>query len=99
MWESKNTKKHYIKKKSTFLDTTKRTLEQFYDEKERLEKYIPFIANKKICDFGCGAGGFLKHAHKYAEHVQGVEIEEELNVALNKSGIKCHNDINQIKEI
>tara|TARA_Y100000589_G_scaffold331102_2_gene383283 strand:+ start:1985 stop:2881 length:897 start_codon:yes stop_codon:yes gene_type:complete len=88
----------YKKKKVPLLDTTKRTLEQYFDEKRRFERYIPFIANKKICDFGCGAGGFLKQSLKYAEHVQGIEIEEELNVALNKSGIECYNDINQIKE-
>jgi 2-polyprenyl-3-methyl-5-hydroxy-6-metoxy-1,4-benzoquinol methylase len=53
----------------------KSTLE---DDQRRFGEYRQLISNKKVLDFGCGNGGFLKLAKENAASVQGLDLEEAL---------------------
>jgi len=45
------------------------------DDERRFKMLKNNIINKKVLDFGCGAGGFLVNAKKVADKVVGVELE------------------------
>ena len=36
-----------------------------WDDQRRLEMLKPMLTDKKLLDFGCGAGGFLKKAQQF----------------------------------
>lgn len=46
-----------------------------HDDDRRSRSLAGLLTNKRILDFGCGAGGFLLKASKVAESVEGVEPE------------------------
>ena len=47
------------------------------------------ILNKVVCDFGCGAGGYLMEAAEIASEVYGIELEYVMRNSLNGGGVKC----------
>jgi 2-polyprenyl-3-methyl-5-hydroxy-6-metoxy-1,4-benzoquinol methylase len=49
-----------------------------WDDQRRLEMLKSMISNKKLLDFGCGAGGFLNKAQHLAYTVAGIEIERRV---------------------
>jgi len=60
-----------------------------YEEKRRYELFKKFINNKKVCDFGCNFGKFLKLIKSKAKNVCGVEINKQAyNYLKNKFIIK-----------
>lgn len=50
------------------------------DDQRRYDMLKPAIVNRKLLDFGCGAGGFLLKAQALASSVAGVELEERVHV-------------------
>lgn len=48
------------------------------DDQRRFEMLKVALANKKVLDFGCGAGGFLVKAQALAAHVAGIELEQRV---------------------
>lgn len=46
-----------------------------WDDQRRFDMLKPMLPNKKLLDFGCGAGGFLSKAQHLAESVVGIELE------------------------
>jgi 2-polyprenyl-3-methyl-5-hydroxy-6-metoxy-1,4-benzoquinol methylase len=46
-----------------------------WDDQRRFESLVSIITNKKVLDFGCGAGGFLTKAKTLAAKAEGVELE------------------------
>lgn len=48
------------------------------DDMRRYKLLKNYISNKKIIDFGCGAGGFLKLISKVAKDANGVELEQAM---------------------
>ena len=46
-----------------------------WDDQRRYDMLAPMLPNKKVLDFGCGAGGFLSKAQHLAESVAGIELE------------------------
>ena len=63
------------------------------DLERRLAEYKQFYSDSIICDFGCGAGDFIRHASKYANEVAAVELQDVHFKSLNKDGIPCTKDI------
>ena len=59
------------------------------DSTRRFDAFNQFIAGKRVCDFGCGAGSFLKKAKAIASHVLGVELQTDYRDQLNSFGIAC----------
>lgn len=49
-----------------------------WDDTRRLEMLKALLPNKKLLDFGCGAGGFLKKAQHIAGKIAGIELEQRV---------------------
>lgn len=49
--------------------------ETMYDDLRRFKFTRERILNKTVCDFGCGAGGYLLYAQTVASEVYGIELE------------------------
>ena len=54
------------------------------DDKRRVLQHNKFLKNKKILDFGCGWGGFLKKTVK-AKSLTGVELRKECIFYIKKN--------------
>jgi len=48
------------------------------DDRRRFEALRDEIANRKLLDFGCGAGGFLRLAAEFAASASGIEPERRV---------------------
>ena len=72
--------------------------EDFLDTERRYKKYRQFIANKKICDYGCGEGNFLRISESLANSLYGIEIQKNFNTAINNDGIKCFKKLEELSE-
>ncbi|MBF0421577.1 MAG: class I SAM-dependent methyltransferase [Magnetococcales bacterium] len=46
-----------------------------WDDQRRFEMIQAMLPNKRLLDFGCGAGGFLQKARTLAADVTGIELE------------------------
>lgn len=73
-----------------------RDYEDITDSERRYNSYRQFITAKDVCDFGCGAGSFLKRAQSIAKSICGVELQKNYADELNNSGINCHESIQNI---
>jgi len=49
-----------------------------WDDQRRFDSLKSFLPNKKVLDFGCGAGGFLNKAQQLAGSVDGIELEQRV---------------------
>ena len=47
------------------------------DDQRRFEMLSSILENKKLLDFGCGAGGFLNKAQTLAAFAAGIESEQK----------------------
>jgi 2-polyprenyl-3-methyl-5-hydroxy-6-metoxy-1,4-benzoquinol methylase len=75
-----------------------RDYEDITDSDRRYNSYRQFITAKDICDFGCGAGTFLKRAQSIAMNVYGVELQKNYADELNNMGINCYESIQNITQ-
>jgi SAM-dependent methyltransferase len=69
--------------------------EQRWNEKriERLRQHLPDASRRKILDFGCGVGGFLRRADRYFGSVVGFDLSPfQVDRHLN-DGFSCVNRI------
>jgi len=69
------------------------------DDKRRFLQFKSLLSNKKVLDFGCGWGGFLKFIHN-AKLLTGVELREECIFFIKKNikKILIKNNPNNIKD-
>lgn len=72
--------------------------EDIVDSERRYNSYRQFITAKDICDFGCGAGSFLKHAQSVSKSACGVELQKNFADELNEMGINCYQSIQNITQ-
>lgn len=72
--------------------------ERDIDAERRLSSNLKFISGKRVLDFGCGAGDFLKLARDKCASVCGVELQQDYADVLNKQGITCHNSLDKIDD-
>lgn len=49
-----------------------------WDDQRRFEMMKSMLPNKRLLDFGCGAGGFLQRAKNLAIDVTGIELESRV---------------------
>jgi 2-polyprenyl-3-methyl-5-hydroxy-6-metoxy-1,4-benzoquinol methylase len=81
--------------------TLKRNIEStiLEDDKRRFFQFKKILKNKKILDFGCGWGGFLKKITK-AKLLTGIELREECITYIKKKikKIEITNNINNLYE-
>jgi 2-polyprenyl-3-methyl-5-hydroxy-6-metoxy-1,4-benzoquinol methylase len=88
----------FIKQSNPLKQSASRDYEDFTDSERRYKSYRQFLTAKDICDFGCGAGSFLKRAKSVAKSVCGVELQKKHSVELNNSGINCYESIKNISQ-
>ena len=69
------------------------------DDKRRVLQHNKFLKNKKILDFGCGWGGFLKKTVK-AKSLTGVELRKECIFYIKKNikKIVVSDNLNNLNE-
>lgn len=79
------------------MSSTARDFEDFADTERRIEAYKQFIVGKNICDFGCGAGSFLRRARSVADAVTGIELNARYCKELSADGIDCRSSIADIE--
>lgn len=49
-----------------------------WDDQRRFDMLKPMLPNRRLLDFGCGAGGFLSKAQYLADTVAGIELERRV---------------------
>jgi 2-polyprenyl-3-methyl-5-hydroxy-6-metoxy-1,4-benzoquinol methylase len=75
-----------------------RDFEIIEDTKRRLKLYKQFYIGKKIVDFGCGEGAFLRQAHSKCLEAIGVEVEKSCVKGLIEDGINCIESLKGLKD-
>jgi 2-polyprenyl-3-methyl-5-hydroxy-6-metoxy-1,4-benzoquinol methylase len=89
------------KRKTALIKTFKGNIEStiLEDDKRRFFQFKKILKNKKILDFGCGWGGFLKCITE-AKLLTGIELREEcINyIKKNIKKIKITNNINNLND-
>ena len=71
-------------------------LEDLLDTERRVSSFRPFYFGRKVVDFGCGAGNFLRAVDSSTSSAFGVEFQRSCRDALNRDGIQCFSDMSQI---
>lgn len=97
IYKSKLKKGRYISE-TNFLNGKKIINKRVDDDKRRLKDFKKLILNKKICDFGCGFGGFLLKSRSYAKQITGVELGLNCRNYLDKKKIINFKDVSQLNE-
>lgn len=80
------------------LSSDDQSYEDDTDSERRFHSYRNLITGKSICDFGCGAGSFLKRAQSVTKNLFGVELQKNYADILNNLGIRCVHSIEDIEE-
>ena len=88
----------YRDDKAVELKTGKPDFERTNDAQRRFKSNLKFVAGKKIADFGCGSGDFLKLVHPFCESVIGIELQQNYIDDLNAVGISCTNNLESIDD-
>ncbi len=63
--------------------------EDLRDAQRRYQAYLRFVSGKKLCDFGCGAGLFLKLVKTTCSDVHGIELQASFIRDMHSNGIGC----------
>ncbi len=73
----------------------------FVDDNRRFLKFRNYIENKKILDFGCGNGGFLKLVQKQnqTKRAIGIDLDAESICQLRNEGIECYDNISGLPDV
>lgn len=68
------------------------------DDERRYRALAKMCKGKKVCDFGCGNGGFLRKIAKDAICIVGIELDKNARRNLEKESIPVYENISEIKE-
>lgn len=77
-------------------DSSVPNLEDLLDTERRVDSFRQFYVGRRVLDFGCGEGNFLRAIHASTSSAIGLEIQRSFNVALNKDGISCFYEISDV---
>ncbi len=88
----------YREENSEELNTGIPDFERATDAERRFNSNLKFVAGKKVADFGCGSGDFLRLVQPYCESVLGIELQQSYVDTLNADGIPCLSDIAEIAD-
>jgi 2-polyprenyl-3-methyl-5-hydroxy-6-metoxy-1,4-benzoquinol methylase len=88
----------YIDVKISKLKTGKPDFERTIDAQRRLKSNLKFVAGKRVADFGCGGGHFLKLVQSLCNEVTGIELQQNYVDELNACGIPCVNNLDAIED-
>lgn len=68
------------------------------DDQRRFEQSKSFLPNKRILDFGCGAGGFLAKSKDLVSNAVGVELERRVQDHWKDSEVRILLSIDEAKD-
>ena len=78
-------------------DAAAQDFERRMDCERRVSRYRPFFIGRSICDFGCGAGDFLRAASPACKATVGVELQADYVEFLNSESIRCVSSLDDIE--
>ena len=67
-----------------------------WDDERRFQYLKSVLPNRKLLDFGCGAGGFLLNARELAATAHGVESEKRLSNHYLSHGLTVFQNLSEI---
>ena len=67
-----------------------------WDDERRFQYLKSVLPNRKLIDFGCGAGGFLLSARELATVAHGVESESRLKSHFQNHGLTVFQNLSDI---
>ena len=71
--------------------------ERSIDLKRRLTNYQQFYLGKKVIDFACGSGDFLRAVKSKSMQCCGVEVQKDYRENLKDNGINCLESLSELK--
>ena len=85
------------KKDETLLNNSLITTIPLEDDIRRVEMFSKILNDKKILDFGCGKGGFLRKIKEdgISNNIFGLEINKKNRKNINQLGINCYETIDE----
>lgn len=88
-------------KMRTGIDFSKWRNNTFADDNRRFSKYKELIKDKRILDFGCGNGGFLKLVQKenHVRQAVGIDLDMQSIYQLRNEEIECYSDISEVSGV
>ena len=86
-----------IDEESNIAQAGKPDYEVTMDALRRFSYNRKFIAGRRLADFGCGGGDFLRLAKNDCAEVCGVELQQDYVDALNADGIRCENNLDAVQ--
>ena len=75
------------------------SFEENIDAVRRFNSNLRFVSGKKVLDFGCGSGKFLRLINEHCGQVAGVEIQSDYVDALNSDSITCATSLDDIDDM
>ena len=88
----------YRDDKKSLLQIGKEDFEEKNDAKRRFENNLKFASGKKVADFGCGKGDFLRLISPHCESSVGVDLQQSYVDKLNSENIKCVNNLDFLED-
>lgn len=76
--------------KSSFEETT--------DVSRRFDSSLPFVSDKKVMEFGCGSGDYLRLIKPHCTELVGIELQQDFVDILNNEGIRCVSNLDKIND-
>lgn len=80
-----------------FAETIDDRIRHYAEEtEERARRIGPCIANKRVLDFGCGAGALMERIAPLCKRVVGVEPTEPFRAHIAACGFEVHRDVSTV---
>lgn len=71
--------------------------ERYVNNERRFKSFFQYVAEKRVVDFGCGKGFFLRKIQPHCKRVIGIELEKNYIADLNANGVECVNTLSHIE--
>ena len=87
----------YVEQEINLLHNGHRPFEQITDAKRRVSQNLKFVSGKRLLDFGCGSGDFLRLVREHCKELIGIELQKNYLEALNSEGILCLDNLEKVQ--
>lgn len=80
-----------------FIESVEDRLRHYASEtEERATRVAPLVANKRVLDFGCGAGALMERLHPLVKSIDGVEPTEPFRTRLKSRDLRAFRTIEEV---
>jgi 2-polyprenyl-3-methyl-5-hydroxy-6-metoxy-1,4-benzoquinol methylase len=77
-----------------FIDGIEDRLRHYeYETRERADRIGPLLVNKRVLDFGCGAGALLSRLQPLVKSIDGIEPTEAFRMFLTENGANIKKNV------